>query len=217
MNKLLIFLIIFIISISIGCNKTPQYYEISGNVKKFISQESISGANIYLDAKKLENGIYNSSFTNINNTQSKTDGTYFMDFEEETVSEYRFRVSKEGFFDYEVEVSVDELQSSFSYKKDFTLYEVAWIELKVKNTTPQAIDDEINYRFINIAVSGKDCCSNEQIQGIGPAYSATNLCRSQSDEWIKIEWVVKKNGSQHIYYDSVWTEANKTVTKSINY
>jgi len=217
MYKILILLIISVFTFSIACNKTPQYYEISGNIKNVNTQEALSGVSVYLDAKKLENGVYNSSFTNISSAQSNSQGNYSIDIEEDKVSEYRFRVSKDGYFEYEEEVSVDELQSSFSFKKDFTLYEEAWIELKVKNTTPQAIDDEINYRFINIAVSGKDCCSNEQIQGIGPAYSVTNLCRAQSDEWIKIEWVVKKNGSQHIYYDSVWTEAGKTVTKSIDY
>ena len=217
MYKLLILLSIGFLFLANSCNKTPKYYDISGTVKNTTTQEVISDATIYLDAKKLENGVYNSTFTNISSSKSNSAGVYEIGIEEDKVSEYRFRATKEGFFDYEEEVSVDELQASINYKKDFSLYQEAWIELKIKNTSPQGTDDEISYRFINIEVSGKDCCSNESIKGIGPSYSVTQLCRAQSGEWIKIEWVVKKNGNQHIYHDSVWTEAGKTVSKNINY
>ncbi len=93
----------------------------------------------------------------------------------------------------------------------------AWIELKVKNTTPHGIDDKITYRYTNIEVQGNGCCDNQPNTGDGPSYNESIECKVQSDDWIKLEWTVTKNGSQHVFDDSIHTEAGNTVIYTLNY
>jgi hypothetical protein len=201
----------------LGCKKDPKEFGIGGSVVNKKGSTPIAGATIYLDAKKLENGVFNPSFANLTSAVSDANGHYSFDFEEQRISDYRFRVYKDGFFDVEEFVDVDVLQASSSFEKSFQMTQISWIELIVQNTRPQANDDEINYRFVNINVSGQNCCNNQTVIGIGPAYSATTLCKSQSDEWIKISWVVKKNGSQNLYLDSIYATAAQTNTFTISY
>lgn len=206
-----------IVIFSNGCKKSQGTFSISGKISNMDNNNSIAEARVYLDAKILQNGVYNSSFTNIASATSQSDGNYSFEIEEQTISDYRFRVVRTGYFDIEEIVSVDILQASNTFSKNFKLTEEAWVELIVNNTMPQDLDDEINYRFSNIEVSGKDCCSNELHIGIGPTYSATTLCKTKSSKWIKIEWVIKKNGGQVLKFDSIYTDAQQTATYHINY
>ncbi len=200
-----------------NCKKDTKVYKISGNISNKQTGDNINGVKVSLDGKILEGGVYNPSFTNITNAYTNDNGNYTMEIVEQQVSDYRFRISKDGYFDYDESVNVDDLQSSSTFIKNFNMIAESWIELKVKNTTPHDVDDKIIYRYTNIDVSGNECCNNQSITGIGAEYNETHTCKVQSNDWIFLEWTVIKNGGQHVYKDSIYTEPGSTTIYALNY
>ena len=170
--KYIFYSIIVILLLSIGCKKEPTIFTIKGKVVNKQLQENLSGVKVYLDAKKIENGVYNSSFVNIENTVTGGDGSFNIEIKESQVSEYRFRLSETGYFNIEEEVSVDDVHSKGGYNKNFELIQESKIELNVKNTMPQGADDKITYRYTNIEVKCNGCCNNLVIVGEGYDYEA---------------------------------------------
>jgi len=217
MKKSIYLFIIVSIIISFSCKKEASTFNIQGKVVNKQTQENLGGVTIYLDAKKIENGVYNSSFVNIESTVSNGDGSFLIEHEEATISEYRFRISESGYFPIEELVPTDVIQSNDGYNNTFELIQKSWIELDVKNTMPQGTDDKITYRFSNVEVKGKDCCNNITITGIGYDYEAHHKCSVRSLAWIKIQWTVTKSGNQSLHNDSVYTEVGNTVNYTINY
>ncbi len=217
MHKLLIFIIITTVIFSWSCKKEPKVITVTGHISKINSNDNISGAHVYLDSKQIIDGVYNSNFNNIANVETNSDGNYSFEIEQSNTEIYRFRVIKNSYFEIEETVAVEELEENETYNKDFNLTGESWINLKVNNTMPQSTNDEIDYRYININVEGLDCCNNETTIGIGAEYSEDKLCRTQSDDWIKLEWVVKKNGGQIYHKDSIFTTFGQTIIYNINY
>jgi len=211
------FLLITTILFFSNCKKDTKVYTISGNVSNKQTGDNINGVKVSLEAKMIKDGVYNPNFINLKDAYTDDNGNYLMEIYEEQVSDYRFRISKETYFDYEETVTVDELQASSSFKKDFTMIAESWIELKVKNTTPHDNNDKIVYRFTNIDVSGYQCCSNTLNTGVGAEYNETHTCKVQSNDWIYLEWTVIKNGGQHVFEDSLYTEPGQTTIYALNY
>ncbi len=213
-------LILTIITLSLGfssCNKKIQKFTISGTVSSRHNYKALSGVHVYLDAKKIVDGVYNSSFSTIANTETNSSGHYSFEIEQGHTAAYRFRLSKADYFDIEKEVSVDEIEAKPAYNRNFEMTGEAWIELIVKNTMPQNTNDEIDYRYTNVNVNGISCCNNKTIIGIGADYTADNKCKVQSNAWIHLEWVVKKNGGQISYGDSIHTTLGQTIIYRLNY
>ena len=210
-------LLLVLVLLVFSCKKETKEFEISGNIISQQKQLPMSGAKVYLDAKKIVNGVYNSSFVNITSTTTNSDGTFDMSVKDDKVSEYRFRASESGYSDFEEIVAVDKLEASGTFSMNIKLTQESWIKLNVKNTMPQGVDDKITYRFTNINVKGKDCCNNDPIEGNGYDYSVQHNCRAQSHAWIYLDWTVSKNGGQVLHDDSIWTGDGITVTYNLNY
>ncbi|RLD43272.1 MAG: hypothetical protein DRI86_10270 [Bacteroidetes bacterium] len=211
------FLFITIVLLFSNCKKDTKVYTISGNVSNKQTSNNINGVKVSLDAKMIKDGVYNPSFVNLEDAYTDDNGNYSMEINEAQVSDYRFRISKDTYFDYEEIVKVDDLQSSTNFTKNFTMIAESWIELKVKNITPHDNNDKIVYRFTNIDVTGNQCCSNQAITGIGAEYNESNTCRVQSNDWIYLKWTVIKNGGQHVFEDSLFTEPGQTTIYALNY
>lgn len=216
MKHINIIIIILILS-TLGCIKEASVYEIKGTVLNKQLQEKIANVKVYLDAKKIENGVYNSSFTNIASATTNSSGSFEFDIEESQVSEYRFRIVNEGYFDIEEVTSVDKIHQEEVYSPTFEMIQESIIELNVKNTMPQGVDDEIRYRYVDVEVTEKNCCNNNPISGIGYDYEAHHSCSVRSHAWINLTWTVTKNSNQAIHFDSLYTGDGSTVIYNINY
>lgn len=217
MRNILIIIIIIAVSISWSCKKDPKTFTVSGKITKVNSNDEIAGARVYLDSKKIATGVYNANFNNLAFSETNINGDYSFEIEQANTEIYKFRVSKNSYYDIEESTAVETLEASDTFIKNFELTGESWINLKVKNTMPQGTDDEIDYRYVNIEVNGIDCCTNKTTIGIGAEYTEDRLCRTQSDEWIRLEWVVKKNGSQIYHTDSIFATFGQTIIYNINY
>ena len=200
-----------------SCKKDPKIYALSGKVYDPQLESNINGASVVLRASKVQSGVYNSNYVDIASTSTSSNGAYSMEIEEEKVSGYRYYVSKQDYFDELIDIETEDLQQESSYTKNFSLNPIGYIQVNVKNTTPQGTDDEVRYRFKNVEAQCKDCWNNEINVGIGPTYSSNKSAQVIGERDLLIEWVVKKGGQQHIYQDTITSKAFQTVNFSINY
>jgi hypothetical protein len=210
-------IIIFTILLLASCSKKERTINITGKVYDPALQKAVAGATVVLKAAKVESGVYNPSYVEIASAATGNSGEYSFEVNVEKVSGYRFVVSKDNYFGEEVDVTTDDMEKNDSYSADFEIYPKAKIHLTVKNTQPQGMDDEIKYRYKNIESKCKTCCNNTTVTGTGPTYSSDTECDVRGEKWIYISWVVTKKGNQHIYEDSIRTEAFKTSNYNISY
>ena len=214
--KHLVFVLITIIALS-SCAKKERSIKVSGNIYDPALNQAVAGATVKLKAAKIESGVYNSNYTEIEKVTTDASGNFTMDITVQKVSGYRFVVEKDDYFELEEDVNTDDFEKNNNYTANFQIYPKASIRLTVKNTSPQGMDDEIKYRYTNIEGSCKTCCNNNTITGTGPTYSADNECDVRGEKWIYINWVVTKNGNQHLFSDSIHVEAFKKSTYNIDY
>ena len=210
----ILFVNIFLFS---ACKKDVKTYEISGSISDPQLHINVSGVKVSLKASKVQSGVYNPTYTEIQSTTTSSDGSFSFTVEHENVEGYRLDFTKTDYFDNTKDLSTDNVQNGNATNIKMDFIPIAKIKLIVKNTSPQSNDDKIEFRFSNVSVKGKDCWTNDPITGIGPTYSFTKTGQVSGNKDMYLEWVVVKNGSQHSYTDTIHSEAFKLKTYNINY
>ncbi|RUA28027.1 MAG: hypothetical protein DSY76_04755 [Bacteroidetes bacterium] len=210
----ILFVNIFLFS---ACKKDVKTYEISGSISDPQLHINVSGVKVSLKASKVQSGVYNPTYTEIQSTTTSSDGSFSFTVEHENVEGYRLDFTKTDYFDNTKDLSTDDVQNGNATNIKMDFIPIAKIKLIVKNTSPQSNDDKIEFRFSNVSVKGKDCWTNDPITGIGPTYSFTKTGQVSGNKDMYLEWVVVKNGSQHSYTDTIHSEAFKLKTYNINY
>ena len=201
----------------VSCEKEVRKFDISGKVYDPQLKKNVSSAEVVLRGSKIQSGIYNSNYIDLQSTSTSSDGSYSFEVPEETVSGYRFYINKKDYFDQLIDVNTDDIQNNNGYTLNVDLIPIAYLKLSVKNTMPIGSDDEIHFRFKNIDVQCKDCWNKGTITGVGPTYTYNRTAQTSGENELIIEWVVKKGGQQHIYSDTIFTKAFQTVDYNINY
>ncbi len=201
----------------VSCEKEVRKFDISGKVYDPQLKKNVSSAEVVLRGSKIQSGIYNSNYIDLQSTNTSSDGSYSFEVPEETVSGYRFYINKKDYFDQLIDVKTDDLQNNNGFTLNVNLIPIAYLKLSVKNTMPIGSDDEIHFRFKNIDIQCKDCWNKGTITGVGPTYTYSRTAQTSGENDLIIEWVVKKGGQQHIYSDTIFTKAFQTVDYNINY
>lgn len=206
-----------IIVVGISCKKEAQTFRINGNVYDSQLKCNVQGATVILLGNKVESGVFNNNFTELARSSTDASGNYNFEIKDQKVAAYKFTIIKDKYFDLEAEVKTDVLQASENFTKNFIAYPQATIQIHTQNTSPQGTEDQIKWRFLNADQSCKTCCNSLWTTGIGPTYNQTTECMVVGARYLNIEWVVTKNGSQHIYMDSIFMNAFQTQLKEISY
>ncbi len=200
-----------------ACKKDAKTYEIKGSVFDSQLNINVSGAKVSLKASKVQSGVYNPTYSEIQSATTSTDGAFSFIVEHDNVEGYRLDFTKEKYFDVSENLSTDNVQNGNTVNVKINFIPISEIQLIVKNTSPQSNDDKIEFRFSNISVKGKECWTNDPIIGIGPTYTLTKTGQVSGNKNLYLEWVVTKNGNQHSYTDTIHSEAFKLKTYHINY
>jgi hypothetical protein len=200
-----------------ACKKDVKTYSIAGAVSDPQLHSKVSSAKVSLKASKVQSGVYNPNYVEIDSYTTSSDGKFSFSVKHDNVSGYRIDITKNKYFDASIDLKTENVQNNGLTNISLDLIPIGEITLIVKNTTPQTADDNIKFRFSNVAVQGKDCWTNSATEGIGPSYNLTKTGKVSGNKEMYLEWIVTKKGNQHIYKDTIWSEAFKTVTYHINY
>lgn len=220
-SKLLYTIISLIVLTSIvslsSCKKEVAVYNLNGKIYDPQLKKAVSSANVSLKASKVESGVYNPSYNEINSTSSSSNGNYSFEVEFDNVSGYRLDFTKNNYFDQSIDIKTEDLQNDAGLTMNTNLIPIGFVKLIIKNTSPQGTDDEIRFHLSNVDVKCKDCWTNDVITGTGPAYSFSETKQLSGEKKFLINWVVTKNSQQHVYQDTITSKAFSTVTFNINY
>ena len=200
-----------------SCKKDVKTYGIAGTISAPQLHLKVSGAKVSLKASKVQSGVYNPNYTEIDAYTTSSDGKFNFSVKHDNVSGYRIDITKDKYFDASIDLKTEDVQNDGETNISLDLIPVGEITLIVKNTTPQTADDNIKFRFSNVAVKGKDCWTNDATEGIGPSYNISKTGKVTGNKEMYLEWIVTKKGNQHIYKDTILSEAFKIVTYHINY
>jgi len=200
-----------------ACKKDTTTYEISGQIYDPQLKINVSNVHVSLKASKIQSGVYNPSYIEIQSINTTSDGTYSFTVEHENVAGYRLDFTKEKYFESSLDIKTVDVQNNGNTGMRLDFIPIAEIKLIVKNTSPQASNDKIQFRFSNVSVKGKDCWTNTPIIGVGPNYTYSKTGQVTGNKKLFLEWTVTKNGNQHIYKDTIESEAFKMISYNINY
>jgi hypothetical protein len=211
-----IFFAIGFIAILLGsCKKDDEDIIITGTVVDPQSGSPISGANVYLDGKVLNSGIYNEDYSEIASATTDGSGHFEIKTAWQVVSSYRIRAFKNNYFDEQIDVPAESISKGDTYTASLSLLPAAWVRLNINNMVGYA-EDQIQYKYSGTPQSCADCCNNSFLTGTGN-YHAVYKCRAVGNKYNKFYWTVLRNDIMNPFTDSVYCVAFDTATININY
>ena len=198
------------------CKKEDLELTINGIVQDPNLALVLSSASIQLAAKEISGGTFNNNFNTVANTSTNSNGQFSLTFERKTVSEYRIRVSKNGYFEKEVFITGDAVQPDSPYNVSIEAIPQAFYSLRVQNTNPIDDSDRISYRNTNADLECS-CCTNQTVTLIGQQIDTSYTCVHEGAKWLKYYYEVEKNGNTNSFIDSIFLTAFDTTSNHIQY
>ena len=216
-THLLLFALGILLTLS-ACKKDGLTYTISGTITDGSFNKALAGAEVQLLASKIESGVYNSTYSEMQTATTDANGNFSMEIKDELVAGYRFYIHKDDYFDQYIDVDTDKLEEQSTFTQNSKLYAQSSITLKIKNTMPLGPDDKIKWRYSNIDAVCRDCCNNLLQEGIGATFQTDATCLVRGEKWIKFSWSITKTNQATINAsDSIFCPAFGSATYEINY
>lgn len=185
-------LILTIITTVFSCGKEEGRIRISGTVTDPLQQIPVADAEVTLTGKMLQGGSFNPDPSVITMTNTASDGSFSIDIAQVRASELTITIRKRAYFNAVQTLTVQEVSSDKAYEGSWLLHPEGWVNLRVQNTTPGGASDLITYRIFSDNPECSNCCNSDYVQGPGPQYDNTVLCRSSAGTTAKVLWNVHK-------------------------
>lgn len=209
------FLFVLIILLS-TCKKEDLELHITGNVFDPNQMITIAGASVVLSGKELSGGTFNNNFNTIASTTTNGNGHFEFQFERKTISEYRIRVSKDGYFEKNILITGDAIQANATYNVNIEAIPKAYYKLRLEDTSPIDDTDRISYRNINADLDCS-CCNNQTVTMLGTDVDTSYTCIHEGAKWLQYYYEVEKNNNINSLRDSVYLMPFDTTENYIMY
>jgi hypothetical protein len=204
--KPLIFILLTACMMLGACRKKSSDIAFNGRVINPGNNTPIEGAAVSIASTSVQSWVYNSNFQDIANTSSATDGTFSFEFPSQAASAYRIYIFKSNYFPNTTLLNANDVTPDAPYNADFELIPEATINLHIRNTSPTDSADRILYRILLQTVSCVGCCPTGYIEGEGPTYDTTIVCKTYGNMYFIVESNITKGISTVIRKDSVYME-----------
>ncbi len=219
--KHIVYIVLATTLFTLSCkkNKTELKLKIEGVTldSKAIAYPQVPGVNLLLEEKKLEGGVFNSTFVEVGSFTSDNTGAYHFDFIKRNTVEFRLTASKENFFPYQEALDPSLIKPGITYNKNVNLIPKAWLRTTVINENPVDENDKITVKYLN-ANFDCDCCSNVPTDYVGMAIDETTTCKIYGNTWIKYLTTVHRYGTPDItVIDSIFCNSFDTTNVVIGY
>ena len=211
-NAVLLVLIILLST----CKKEDLELYITGNVSDPNQMMTVAGASVVLSGKELSGGTFNNNFNTIASTATNGNGDFEFQFERRTISQYRIRVTKEGYFEKNILITGDAVQPDVTYNVNIESIPKAYYKLRLENSNPFDDTDRITYRNTNAELAC-NCCNDQNVTILGMAVDTTYTCIHEGASWLKYFYEVEKNNNTNSFIDSVYLIPFDTTANHITY
>ena len=201
----------------IGCKKKNENFIISGTAYNSELNENIGDVKVVLYAKTVSNGTWNSQYSTIGTTYTKSDGSFSFEFENIRVSDFKISFRKTGYFSDDYIINPELVTKGSNYNKTYSVHQEAWLKLLIKNVNPSTSNDLLSFKLRKGAANCEEGCNDTLKKYYGSNVNTYNKCKIWGSQWAILEWNVA-SGSSHIQYvDTLWIAPSDTTIRNLFY
>lgn len=207
---------IFIFLIALTSCKKDEGFTINGRVIDYITGTPIPNAKVKVSAGKLNQFVYNSSYSEIGNATTDASGNFSIQVPSEKVSDYKINITKSGYFDNETKITQDLFKDNI-YNANFGIIPEAQLRIVFKNISPYDLEDNFKFWYEGAIQNCYDCCNDNVYNFSGPNISDSISCRTTAGIYAKVNCIVEKNKKVTAFSDSILCTGDKVNVIRINY
>lgn len=200
-----------------GCRKNDTFQlEIIGNAVSTYDGAALSGVQVQLWEKVLENGSLSNTPVLAASATTDGSGAYRLEFERKNASEYDVRYSGDGLISGSRFINPESVVPGTPRCVNLDIAEGATVITHLFNANPENELDKIEFRFLN-ATSPCVCCTNTEVILLGTDVDSTRTCSEHAGKWLRYFYGVDRSSGGYSVLDSVLTEPQQTTVIDINY
>jgi len=214
----IVFILAFVVACFAGCKKKEKAtMEINGKVTDNANGAGISGASVKIYYKPYQNGVYVSSYSLLTTASTDASGNYSFNVEKPNTDGLKFVVEASAYFPGEKIVNPDNISTSSANTQNFSIDASGTLAIHIKNTTPIASDDFIQFQTTGLNYSCSICCGSSPIQKFGMTVDTSFSCMRYANRYIYYNYIKTKAAVTTVVNDSVYLPAGTTVNLDIFY
>lgn len=218
-SKILFSALILFVSILLSCNKRENgKIIIKGSVYDSRSGIYVDNASVNLATKKVNQGVYSSTYSNLSNSRTDASGKYEFDFKFEKYLDYRMLIRKENYIEKTQIVSGDYTSINVPLlMPTIDLIPSGYYKVRVKSQFPFNNNDFMRFQILNANFNECDCCRNIIFTHTGTSFDTTYKCISYAQQYLYFKLETVKNGVETIKIDSVFIVKGDTTFAEVLY
>lgn len=215
MRKILFLLIIICI---FSCKKkADEKMTVSGQVKDPFQKINIENVSVNLYTKKIESGTWNASYTLLQSGNTDENGHFSFSFDAIRASNYKINLSKAKYFDSEIEINPENVETGKDFNQDYVFYSEAYLKINIKNYYPYNDQDQISFKISKGFLNAEGCCRDTLSTYTGANVNQFKKCKVYGSQMITFEWIVTKHNTPIFHKDSILSVPFDTTNYNIFY
>lgn len=191
--------------------------EIVGKITDNGNGAGVAGVTVKIEYKPYENGVYTATYSTLTSATTDASGNYSISVEKPNTDGFKFTVSGSNYFPAEKIVNPDNLTTTTANTQNFSIDASGFLVIHIKNTSPVAPDDFIQFTMTGLNYTCSDCCGNSPIQKTGMTVDTTFTCRRYANRNIEYSKIITKAGSTNVVPGTIYLGAGTTVNLDIFY
>lgn len=199
-----------------ACKKNEQKIKFEGKISDYNTATPASGVTLKIYYQEIGNGSFSTAYKFLAATSSNANGEYSLEFEKVSAASFRFELSSSRDFTSVYTVNADQISSKETNTKNFTIESKSWFCIRIHNTTPVSVQDEIIYQ--NSGPSDcNECCNTTPHIYSGMSVDTTFYCMKKGGKNMDFNFSVTKASINNQYTQSLYCAPYDTTYFYLSY
>jgi len=190
---------------------------VEGNVTMEGNGSPASGVTVKLQYQDVNNNTFSNVYRTAATAVTDNNGHYSMSFENPSALNYKWVLSSDSYFGFEISQDPSTISISETNIKNFTISPVAFFSMHIKNEFMTSSSDSITYQNTSESYGCSSCCSNAILSFTGASVDTTFICKRIGGSEIKFSWFVTLGSTTMSYRDSLVCSPFDTTYYNISY
>ncbi len=213
--RLLKIIFLFLLIPFLSCKKDEALnYTIKGTIVNGRTGAPISGLNVSIQQKIIQDGIFSALFTDAASAITDANGNYSMTWKRENVAAFQLLLEKEQHISRQIELSPNSLNANESFTYNAHVFTEAFITVHLINEGETTAVDICNFRFDDTDFDCT-CCTDAWVNTFGADVDSTWTCKVYGDSWIRYVKDIATLEVDSVSTDSIWCPAFQTTILEI--
>ncbi len=214
-KNIILFLIGLIILIFPSCKKNSNDFIFTGKVYSPNENKYIPNVKICLQGQVFQNNTWNSNFSELGSTYTKSDGSYILQIEKKRTNGLQLVAYHNSYISVIKSLNYEDIPTGEEYPVDFNIYPRSYLQIIVKDNPPYNPNTEIT---VSLHLNTSDC--NTCLQSKSIIYHSNDLPDTifgmvYGHQSYEIEWTQNDNGNISHHTETPYCATLDTTTLNI--